>query len=149
MRAILPLGLGLCNVFVAVAAAPVETAPADIRAALGKAIPLIEKSTEEYPKHRTCFSCHHQAVPALALALAPQRGLSVGETALHDIGEHTRADLESALDDYRKGKGQPGGAERAGYALFTLDTAGHKRDDVTNAVVDYLLAAHKDRDHWP
>ena len=30
----------------------------------------IEASVQEYPAHRDCFSCHHQAVPALALTLA-------------------------------------------------------------------------------
>ncbi|MDR3618597.1 MAG: terpene cyclase/mutase family protein [Paludisphaera borealis] len=133
---------------VSAAPAPSEPTPATIRSAADKAIPLIRKSVEEYPRHRECFSCHHQAIPALALSLAKARGIAIGGTTLQDIAAHTQADLESALDDYKKEKGQPGGSERAGYALFTLETAGHPRDEVTDAVAGYLLAAHKDRDHW-
>ena len=33
---------------------------------------------QEYPKHRECFSCHNQAVPAVALSLAQERGFDIG-----------------------------------------------------------------------
>lgn len=144
----LPLALTVSAVMATTTrAAPPPTTDA-IHCAAAKAIPLIERSVAEYPHHRDCFSCHHQAVPALALALAKARGFAVGDTTLSDIGDHTQADLETALGDYKKQKGQPGGAERAGYALFTLETTGHPRSEVTDAVAGYLLAAHQDRDHW-
>lgn len=148
MRRFSLLLLGMWAATIATAPAPDDPTPEAIKSALGKAIPLIQKSTEEYPHHRACFSCHHQAIPALALNLAKERGLAVGDTAVQDIAEHTEADLESALSDYKKGKGQPGGAERAGYALFTLDIAKRAQGETTDAVADYLLAAQKDRDHW-
>lgn len=146
MRALFPVVLVLGPF--AVSGAPADPTPAALRSALATAIPLIQKSTEEYARQRDCFSCHHQAVPALVFALARERGFAGGEPALREIGEHTRADLESALDQYKKGKGQPGGAERAGYALFTLETVGEPHGEVTDAVAGYLLLAHKDRDHW-
>jgi N-acyl-D-amino-acid deacylase len=146
MRVALSVLLSVCT-----AAGSVEAAapgPEAIKRALDKAIPLIKTSIEEYPRHRDCFSCHHQAVPALALSLAKDRGFAIGDDTLQAIGEHTRADLESALDDYKKGKGQPGSVERAGYALFTLETAKQPRDEVTDAVTDYLIVADKGGDHW-
>ena len=49
-----------------------------IRAAVARALPLLVKAgAEEYPKHRDCFSCHNQAVPALALGLARRHGFAV------------------------------------------------------------------------
>ena len=52
--------------------------PESIRAAVNRALPLLVKaSSVEYPRHRDCFSCHNQAVPALALSLARQHGFAV------------------------------------------------------------------------
>jgi hypothetical protein len=125
-----------------------DPTPEAIRSAIGRAIPPILRSTEVYPEHRDCFSCHHQAVPALALSLARARGFAIEGETLQALAEHTLADLESGLEDYKKGRGQPGGTTRAGYALFTLDTLGHSRSEVTDAVTGYFLEADKDRDHW-
>jgi hypothetical protein len=122
--------------------------PQVVRDAVEKAIPLILKSTAEYPESRDCFSCHHQAVPVLALATAKARGFAVDEEAIRGPVEHTEADLEAAEESYRKGNGQPGGVTRAGYALFTLEVGGQKADKVTDAVVEYLLKKDATRDHW-
>ena len=123
--------------------------PELIRAAIDRGLPLLLKaSAEEYPKHRDCFSCHNQAVPAVALSLARQRGFAVDAQMLRTIAEHTEADLHGAIDDYRKGKGQPGGVIRAGYALWALETTGWTADETTAAVVHYLPVALGQHDHW-
>jgi prenyltransferase beta subunit len=51
-------------------------------------------------------------------------------------------------DNYRKGTGQGGQVDTAGYALWTLETGGWKPDDMTAAVTEYLLLRHQDFDHW-
>jgi hypothetical protein len=121
-----------------------------VRTAVERALPLLVKASAlEYPKHRTCFSCHNQAVPAIALALARQRGFAVLAETLRAIAEHTESDLNGAIDDYRRGKGQPGGIIRAGYALWALEAAGWPPDETTDAVTTYLVVFQRDRDHWP
>lgn len=125
---------------------PVE--PIAIRQSVEKALPLILKSTEQYPMNRDCFSCHHQAVPALALSMAREKGFAVPEDAVAALVEHTDADLRSAIGSYRKGTGQGGGATRAGYALLTLEIGGRNRDELTDAVVEYLLKRDENRNHW-
>jgi hypothetical protein len=120
-----------------------------IRAAVARALPLLVKAgAEEYPRHRDCFSCHNQAVPALALDLARRHGFAVDADTLRSIAEHTEADLSTAIDDYRKGKGQPGGVIRAGYALLALEAAGWEPDETTDAVAHYLKAVPGRRNHW-
>ncbi|MGP0067337.1 MAG: hypothetical protein ACLQGP_27550 [Isosphaeraceae bacterium] len=120
-----------------------------IRASVARALPLLVKAgAEEYPKHRDCFSCHNQAVPALALDLARRHGFAVEAETLQSIAEHTEADLNGAIEDYRAGKGQPGGVIRAGYALWALEAAGWERDQTTAAVAHYLSATQGRRDHW-
>jgi len=120
-----------------------------IRAAVFQALPLLVKaSVDVYPKHRDCFSCHNQAVPAVALGLARQRGFAVDAGTLRTIAEHTEADLNGALDDYRKGRGQPGGVIRAGYALWALEAAGWAPNETTAAVTHYLAVVPGQGDHW-
>ena len=118
------------------------------RAAVRRGLVPILKSVAEYPKHRDCFSCHHQAVPTLALTTARERGFVVDADAIASVVEHTEADLRSALEDYRKGTGQPGGVIRAGYALRTLELGGKGSDEVTSAVAGYLLGRSTPEGHW-
>jgi hypothetical protein len=84
----------------------------------------------------------------VALSLAQQRGFAVDGRTIRAIADHTEADLSGALEDYRKGNGQPGGVIRAGYALWTLEAAGWKHDETTSAVAHYLSTAMGRRDHW-
>jgi hypothetical protein len=120
---------------------------AEVRGAVERALPLIVRSVEEYPKHRDCFSCHHQAAPMVALDLARSRGLAVAEETISAITDVTQQDLTSAIGPYRELKGQGGGATRAGYALWTLHLAGKAADPTIDAVALYLLA--RDEDHGP
>jgi hypothetical protein len=153
-RGALALAIGTCIARTvagddrALARGQVRVTSESIRTAVNRALPLLVKaSSVEYPKHRDCFSCHNQAVPAVALALARQRGFAVDAKTLHAIGEHTEADLTSAIDDYRTGRGQPGGVIRAGYALWTLEETGWKADETTAAVAHYLAVVSSKRDH--
>ncbi len=121
-----------------------------IRKAVTRALPLLVKaSSEEYPKHRECFSCHNQGVPAVALGLALGRGFDIQPETLRAIAEHTEADLAGAIEEYRKGQGQPGGVIRAGYALWALEAAGWAPDETTAGVAHYLSAVQSDRKRWP
>jgi hypothetical protein len=119
-----------------------------IRGAVEKGLALIQKGAAEYPKHRDCFSCHHQAMPVLAITVCKDRGFSVDEATLRKQLEVTEADLKQAAESYRKGNGQGGGATRAGYALWALEQGAWKPDDTTDAVVTFLLKRDKEKDHW-
>ena len=130
------------------AEAPGSPRPEAVCAAVEKALPLILKSTAGYPESRDCFSCHHQAVPVLALVTAKGRGFAVEADAIGEPVELTEADLLGAIEAYRKGTGQGGGVTRAGYALLTLEVGGRKPAETTTAVVEYLLKKDETRDHW-
>src|SRR5437764_1240348 len=149
------------------AAEPSPTAN-ELQAAVAKALPLIQKGGRGNMDNRTCFACHNQALPVLAMTTARSRGLSVDE---EEIQEHLRfiADfLDRNRDNYLKGKGQGGQVDTAGYALWTLELGGWKPDPTTAAVAEYLLQRgdsskqssavgavagsagffHKNLDHW-
>jgi hypothetical protein len=127
------------------AAEPLGPTAAEARSAAEKALELIARSAGEYTKHRDCFSCHHQAMPVVALSLAKARGYAVDEATIRAQLEQTEADLAGASESYRKGQGQGGGVTRAGYALWTFEAGGWAPDETTALVVEYLLRRDDDR----
>jgi hypothetical protein len=139
------VGIGGPDVLGADVAGP---APAQVRAAIARSLPLLEKSATEYTKHRQCFSCHHQALPVLALTAARGRGFEVSAEVLQKQLRHTADFLGGNRDNYRKGRGQGGRVDTAGYALLTLELGGWKPDDTTAAVVEFLLQTDRKLDHW-
>jgi N-acyl-D-amino-acid deacylase len=120
-----------------------------IRPSINRALLLLQKSLMEYPRHETCFSCHHQGVSMFTLSLARARGYTTAEKkSVENVIKHTAADLQSALLLYQKGEGQPGGVTRAGYALFALQSGGVERDAITTAVTGFLLQRDQDKGFW-
>ncbi len=129
-------------------AAPPGPSPEQIRAAVVKALPLLEKGAAGHPANRSCFACHNQALPLLAMTTAKARGFEASAKEVEKHVRHTATFLEGNRDNYRKGRGQGGQVDTAGYALFTLEVGGHKPDETTAAVAEYLLLRDKDSDHW-
>jgi hypothetical protein len=122
--------------------------PADVRAAVARALPLIQKAAAGHMAHRDCFACHHQAVPALAVVTARSRGLPFDEPAFRKHFPFIAAFLGRNRENYLKGQGQGGQADTAAYALWTLELGGWKADATTAAVAEYLLRRDRGRDHW-
>jgi hypothetical protein len=126
-----------------------EPAPEkEVREAVARALPLIRKGSAGHMAQRTCFACHHQAVPVLAMTVARSRGFTVDDK---EIGKHLRfiADfLGKNRAGYLKGRGQGGQVTTAGYALWTLELGGWKADATTAAVAEYLLQYNRNLDHW-
>ena len=125
-----------------------ELAQGKIRSAVERALPLIQKSAGVFPEERACFSCHHQALPVLAMTTARERGFSIDEKIYARQLDHTAAWLKKGIQRYREGKGQGGRATTAGYALWTLELGDRKPDAVTEVVAGYLLETGKKRAHW-
>jgi Squalene-hopene cyclase C-terminal domain len=127
---------------------PTAPSPERIKAAVERALPLIAKGADGYVGKRNCFSCHHQAVPVVALSLARERGFTVDPDLIRRQVEHTRTDLDGAAESYRRGRGQGGGVTTAGYALWTLEAGASEPDETTEAVVEFLLGRDEKTGHW-
>ena len=122
--------------------------PEQIRAAATKTLALLQKSATKYTEHRQCFSCHHQAMPMFAFTAAKAHGFDVDEKMIAHQLKFTADFLAKNRENYKKGKGQGGQADTAGYALLMLNAGGWKADDTTDAVIEYLLQRDKERDNW-
>lgn len=115
---------------------------------VAKSLKLLGDSAREYTKQRQCFSCHHQALPAMTLELAASRGYSIDTDSLQLQAAHTHLHYSARIADLQAGKGVPGGPYTAGYALATFAAAKHGRDEVTDALVDYLFLTQQADGHW-
>jgi len=144
------LFLTLAAALAAPALAAVNPGPAaaEIREAVDRAVPLIQKGASGYTKKRGCFSCHHQTMSVLALTFARSRGFKVDPAILEEQVRFTEESLKAGKDGYRQGKGQGGAVDTAGYALMALDVGGFKPDETTAAVAEYLLLWTRQPDHW-
>jgi hypothetical protein len=142
------VALLLTGVTAAPAAAQQPPAADEVRQAVCRAVPLIEKGSNGHMEQRTCFACHNQAVPVLALVTARSRGFPVAEDEVQANLRFIATFLDRNRSNYLNGWGQGGQVDTAGYALWTLQVGGWKPDQTTAAVTEYLLVHNQDRDHW-
>ncbi len=119
-----------------------------VREAVGRGLGLVRAAAENYPKHRTCFSCHHQTLPMLAIVTARAGGMEVDDDELDVQAEFTRESFRERVADLGTGKNIGGGAMTVGYGLWALDLAGSEPDEVTEAMVAYLLKTQRPEGHW-
>jgi hypothetical protein len=134
--------------FVAPPAVAPSPRPEQVRSAIVRALPLLQKGAAGYANERQCFSCHNQALPILALTTAKARGFRISEKVLQRQLLFTAESLARGRNGYQKGQGQGGQADTAGYALFALVAGSWKPDDTTAAVAEYLLQRDHNRGHW-
>jgi hypothetical protein len=131
----------------------VPVTPANLRAAVEKAMPPLWTAVEGHSESRSCFTCHNHAVPLLAFTTARDRGFTVPKDKLAGLVEFVATDMGRHRDRFARGQGPgpfPAGGEtdNTGYALFALDVGGHKADATTAAIANYTLGKDKSRDHW-
>jgi hypothetical protein len=124
--------------------AKAETAPQAVK----KAMPLLVAAAEGHAEQKSCFACHNQVFPMMAFAAARNRGLDVPKEIFKAQSEHITSFIASNRDKFKKGEGTGGQVDTAGYAMLTLELAGHKPDENTEAVVEYFLKTQPERDHW-
>ncbi|NQV28368.1 MAG: hypothetical protein HQ518_28785 [Rhodopirellula sp.] len=119
-----------------------------VSGAIRRAVSLLEKAAAGSAKERQCFTCHSQALPVIAMAEVRKRGFEIDENVFESQLKHTAANLQRGLKGYREGRGQGGRVLTAGYALWTLEAGDRQPDEVTTAVVHYLLEFQKGDQRW-
>jgi N-acyl-D-amino-acid deacylase len=125
-----------------------ELPPMEVKQAVTQGLALMRKAAANYPAHRTCFSCHHQTLPMLAMVSAKTGGGSSDETLLQEQADFTLESFQDKLDAMREGRGVGGAAMTVGYALWAVDLAGRKPDATTEAMAAFLLKTQQNDGHW-
>ncbi|MDG2214878.1 MAG: terpene cyclase/mutase family protein [Verrucomicrobiota bacterium] len=124
------------------------TADEAMRTAVKQAILLIEKSAATYIEERSCFSCHHQALPVMALSQSKLAGFTVQDNIVSAQSKFTLEYFDDRKDRLPKGEGVPGGSYSAGYALAGLTAAKEPANETTQALVQYLLKKQNKDGSW-
>lgn len=119
-----------------------------IRGAVERALPLLEIASSGSADQRTCFTCHSQALPIFALSEARRRGFQVDTKNLDRQLRHTFKHLERGRELYDQGRGQGGGVDTAGYALWSLEESEDPQGEVIHSVTSWLLARQGDNGRW-
>jgi len=122
--------------------------PANIKASVDRALPLLMKAAEGHIGKQTCFACHNQALPMLAFHAARERGITVKDGDIKEQTDFVYAFLKTNKAKFVKGEGTGGQVDTAGYAMLTLELGGQKPDEVTEAVAGYLLKYQPNNDYW-
>ncbi len=122
--------------------------PNPVHTAVASAVPRLVAGAKGHADQKSCFACHNQAYPLLALTAARDSGHEVPEKFFKSQGEHIAAFLAANKERFRDGRGTGGAAATASFALVTLELAGYTPDDTTAAAAEYLLKFQPDRDHW-
>jgi N-acyl-D-amino-acid deacylase len=119
-----------------------------IIAAIEKGLKRIETGVGNYPKHRQCFSCHHQAMAVLSMTAAQRRGFPVDAELLK---EQVAFSLRTFRNRTLIARGQGVGGDSTGvvYALHTFAAAEYPYDDTMAALVQYLLVRQRRDGAWP
>ena len=120
-----------------------------VRDAVARAIPVLERSASAFVAKRACVSCHHNILPILMLHMARDRGLAVDPAVLSAIEQKTFHALRgpAALDDAIRAVTLDDPTPDDSFLLMAAHAAGLP-PDLTTAVYARRLAAWQRDGHW-
>lgn len=124
-----------------------ETDPR-VRPSIRRALGVLQKGAANYPRHRKCFSCHHQTLPLLAMQSAAAVGFDLDRKLVTSQTAFTRKSFRGRIDRLKNGTGIGGRAATVTYALWMLSLAKEKPDDLGAAMVMYLLKTQRRDGSW-
>jgi N-acyl-D-amino-acid deacylase len=122
--------------------------PKAVRAAVERGLVVLQRAAREYPSHQSCFACHHQTLPLLALKAARDAGLKCDEELFLEQQKFTRKSFGERQERLAKGEHVGGRAATVSYGLWTLSLAGDEPDELGAAMTAYLLSVQLPDGSW-
>jgi ankyrin repeat protein len=121
----------------------------EVRRALTRALPVLERSADTFVAKRACISCHHNILPILMLHLARDRGVEIDSPVLTAVEEKTFHGLLSpgALDDAIQATTLNDPTPNESFLLMAAHAAGLE-PGLTAAVYARRLASWQRDGHW-
>ena len=113
--------------------------PDPVRVSVERGLARVKQAAANWHKNKTCFACHHQTPPVLAVVEAGRAGFPVDREWLAEQTRHTLDYFAARIDDLRAGEHIPGGAASTAYGLWALALTDHPPDETTAAMVANLL----------
>ena len=110
----------------------------EVEAATGRGLARVKQAASDWQSHKTCFSCHHQTLPMLAMTETAKVGFPLDKEWLASQAETTHKNFADRIEDMNKGDHVPGGSTTAGYGMWALSMAGRPAYETTTAIITYL-----------
>lgn len=146
---ILGIAILLAGYLVSVVPAVAEEGPAKVvRTAVERGLSVLERGAREYPSHQSCFACHHQTLPLLAMKTARDAGVKFDQELFKDQQNFTRKSFNERKERLAKGEHVGGRAATVSYGLWTLNLADDPKDDLGEAMTAYLLSVQQPNGSW-
>ena len=92
----------------------------EVKSAVSRGLAAVSRSAAAYPRHRSCFSCHHQTLPMLSQVTALAHGFTIDNDQLHAQRQLTLASFAKQVADLNEGKRIGGRAMTVAYGLWAL-----------------------------
>jgi hypothetical protein len=120
----------------------------DPRAAVEKAVALLQRSNTEFFKQSGCVGCHHQNFTAMAVRSARAGGVRVDEAADKEQHNVTRFGWATMSESMLQRLDPPGGLDMVALSLFGLGAYAHQPDAVSDAMVFDVAAMQRANGSW-
>ena len=123
-------------------------APAALRPAVERALPLLEKTGATFFQNGGCAACHHQNITDIAAGIARARGIRVDETAAVGRQKLNTAFFGAAGPALLERLDTPGSPDLPLYALAGMAAAGYKPDRMTDSLLSNVVAQQWSDGRW-
>ena len=120
----------------------------DVRQAVEKSLPRLQSIGPSFIENTGCVSCHHNALPTMAVAVARSRGLTVDDQTARTNLLATMEKVQANRDNLLHGKGIGGDATTVSYILIGLAADKQPADKYTDAMAHYLLGKQAGDGCW-
>ena len=121
---------------------------AEITNAVEKSLPLLQRIGPSFVEDTGCVSCHNNALPAMAVALARTHGFKIDDLLSKQNTAAIMEKVESNREKLLFGIGIPGDATTVGYILLGLAAEKQPPNKNTDAMAHYLLGRQLKDGHW-
>lgn len=111
----------------------------ELRSATERGLTMVKGAASRWQQNKSCFSCHHQTLPMLAMTEAARAGFPLDTAWLKSQADTTHRYFSQRIDEMDGGEHIPGGAATTAYGLWALSLAQRPADPTSTAMVHYLL----------
>ncbi len=142
--------LRLSLLFVLVGSSAYAQTGSETRAAVMRALPILQRSAASFVSQRACVSCHHNSLAVLTLRLARQRGFNVDAKTLDAVEARTFRELRNAnaFDDAAQVANLSDPTPNDSYLLMAARAAGVRPDLTTGVYARRIARWQRDDGHW-
>lgn len=118
------------------------------RVVVTKSLPLLQTLGTKFIEASGCVSCHNNSLPAMAVAIARERGFKINESAVQQENAKIAELWGAKREGYLQGTGAPGGIDTASYILLGMAANRLPTNAMTDAVVHYVAQQQTQAGNW-